>query len=101
MLSCAAITLAVKLAPRSAADAIIGWSSPERDELKVRVTAAPADGKANAALIKLLAHELGVAKSAVTLVRGGSARHKLLSIEVDRTVFAAWAQKIAVLDTGE
>lgn len=49
--------------------------------LRAYVTAAPEDGRANAALVKLLAKRLGVAKSAITLLRGESARDKTLQID--------------------
>ena len=49
-------------------------------ELVVRLTAAPERGKANAALVKLLARELGVSGSSVTVVRGHTARHKVVSV---------------------
>jgi hypothetical protein len=49
--------------------------------LSVRVTAPPEDGKANAAVCKLVAKTLGVPKSAVRVVRGESARHKMLEID--------------------
>ena len=48
--------------------------------LKVAVTAAPEDGKANAALIALLAKEWGVAKSAISVVSGATDRRKLVEI---------------------
>lgn len=44
--------------------------------LKVYVTAPPADGKANAAVIALLAKTFGVAKSQIEITQGLSARHK-------------------------
>ena len=47
----------------------------------VRVRAAPADGGANAAVCRLLAAELAVPPSAVTIVRGASARRKLVRVE--------------------
>jgi len=50
--------------------------------LKVRVAAAPVDGEANAALIRLLATELHVARGDVRIVLGASGRDKL--VEVDR-----------------
>ena len=48
--------------------------------LKVSVTAAPEDGKANAAVIALLAREWGVAKSAISVVAGATDRRKLVEI---------------------
>jgi uncharacterized protein (TIGR00251 family) len=49
--------------------------------LRVRVTAAPVDGQANAAVCKLLAAAVGVRRSAVRVVSGESARTKLIEIE--------------------
>ncbi len=48
--------------------------------LKVAVTAAPEDGKANAAVIALLAREWGVVKSAISVVSGATDRRKLVEI---------------------
>lgn len=48
--------------------------------LKVSVTAAPEDGKANEAVIALLAKEWGVAKSAISVVSGATDRRKLMEI---------------------
>jgi hypothetical protein len=48
--------------------------------IKVAVTAAPEDGKANAAVIALLAKEWGVAKSAISVVSGATDRRKLVEI---------------------
>jgi uncharacterized protein YggU (UPF0235/DUF167 family) len=42
----------------------------------VRTTAAPADGKANKAVAKLLAKYLGVAASRIELLRGQTHRNK-------------------------
>lgn len=47
----------------------------------MRVTAAPDDGKANAAVCKVLADALGVPKTSVRVVRGQTARTK--QVEVD------------------
>ena len=49
---------------------------------KVWVTAPPIDGKANLAVIKLLADEFGVSKSAVELVKGAGERDKLFEIDL-------------------
>ena len=48
--------------------------------LKVSVTAAPENGKANDAVIALLAREWGVAKSAISVVAGATDRRKLVEI---------------------
>jgi uncharacterized protein YggU (UPF0235/DUF167 family) len=47
----------------------------------VRVTEPPVDGRANAALVKLIAKRAGVAKGRVSLVRGERSRDKLLRVE--------------------
>lgn len=57
--------------------------------LRVRVTAVPDKGKANTAVIGLLAKALGVPKSAVTLVSGDTARLKTVAIEGDPATLAA------------
>lgn len=51
--------------------------------LRVRVTAPAEKGKANEAIIRLLAKELGVPKSAVRLVSGQGSRKKRYAIEGD------------------
>ena len=74
--------LAVKLTPGASADRIDGWDvdAGGRPVLKVRVRARPVEGEANEALVKLLAGALGVAKSAVSVQRGGQSRTKILEI---------------------
>ena len=75
--------LAVRLTPRASSDGIDGWDTDEkgRPVLKVRVRAAPVDGKANAALIALLAKALDVPRSRIILAHGDTARVKSLEIE--------------------
>lgn len=77
--------LAVRLTPRARGRRIEGMvcDADGRPCLKVAVDAAPVDGKANAALIALVASLLGVAKSAVTLAAGAGGRRKLLMVEGD------------------
>lgn len=68
----------VRLQPRASSSEVTG----ERDgKITIRVTAPPVDGKANNALIKLVANRLGIARSRVSIVRGETARDKLLEIE--------------------
>jgi uncharacterized protein YggU (UPF0235/DUF167 family) len=46
-----------------------------------RVKVPPVDGKANAALIELVAKHFGVRKAQVSIKSGASARVKLISVE--------------------
>lgn len=69
--------LKVYLQPRSSKNKIVG---PYRDGIKVRVTAAPVKGKANDALLRLLARECGVAPSSLAIVSGHSFREKIVRI---------------------
>ena len=68
----------VRVTPKAAANRI----AVDADGLiRVYVTTVPEDGKANAAVIKLLAKALGVAKSRLVLVRGATSRDKLFRID--------------------
>ena len=70
----------VRLTPRASRDAIAGFD--ERGRLLVRVTAAPVDGAANAACLRLVAKALGIAPSRVALVGGRRSRDKVLEVPV-------------------
>ena len=74
-----AIRITVRLQPRASRDELLGWN--EEGTLRVRVMAPPVDGAANAALLRLLARRLGVAKSKVSLISGATARNKIVEIE--------------------
>ena len=71
--------------PKGGRDAIDGWADEAggKRRLKVRVAAPPEDGKANDALIRLIAKALGVAKSKVKIVSGQTSRMKLIEAEGD------------------
>jgi len=71
-------TLRVRVQPRASRQAIVGWS--EADVLRVAVTAPPVGGAANHALRKVLADALGVAPSAISVVRGERGRDKVVRI---------------------
>lgn len=73
--------VAIRVTPRSAKPGIGGWrAGPDgREELEIRVAEAPADGAANAAVIKLLAKAIGVSRSQVAIVSGETSRHKRVS----------------------
>jgi uncharacterized protein (TIGR00251 family) len=71
------VTLTVRLQPRARRDEVVG----ERDGVVViRVTAPPVDGKANQALCRLIAKKAGVAPSRVEIVRGHTAREKVIRV---------------------
>ena len=75
------IRLRLKVQPKARRDGIAGSApDPEGAALKVSVGAPPEDGKANAAVIALLAEALRVAKSAVSVVSGATDRRKLVEI---------------------
>jgi uncharacterized protein len=70
--------IAVRLQPGSRRNEIAG----ERDGcLLVRVTAPPLDGRANAALCRLLAKRAGVGVRSVSIVRGARGRAKLVRFD--------------------
>jgi uncharacterized protein (TIGR00251 family) len=75
------LQLHVHLQPRASRDEIVG---PHGDNLKIRITAPPVDGKANQHLLRFLAHEFGVPKSQVNLVSGHSSRTKVVLIHRPR-----------------
>jgi len=50
------------------------------DAIRVRLTAPPADGAANEALVRFLAGRLGVPRSAIELVSGKTGRAKLVAV---------------------
>lgn len=85
------IRLHLRATPNAGLDHIDGFET--RDDgttvLRVRVKAVPDRGKANAAIIALVAKALGVPRSAVTLVSGETARFKTLDIAGDPTALAA------------
>ena len=70
--------LAVKAVPNAPRDAIMGWLG---NSLKVKIRAPASGGRANEALCNLLAREFGLPRRAVTLVKGGKSRQKILQID--------------------
>ena len=70
--------VSVHVQPGARRSAIVGWAD---DVLRVRVAAPPVGGRANDALIALLAEALGVPKSSVHIQRGAAGRRKLVRVE--------------------
>lgn len=71
------ITFNVKVIPRAARNEIVGV---EGDAVKVRLNAPPVEGRANEALVKFFAQELGVARAQVEILRGDTSRHKVVRV---------------------
>lgn len=88
------IRLNIKVTPKSSADRIQGWAEDEDGApglgrvLKIAVTAVPEDGKANKAVIALLAKRLKLPKSAIEIASGHTARRKTLLIDGDEALLA-------------
>ena len=59
----------------------------EDGRVQLRVTAPPADGAANDAVVRLLAAALDVPRSDLTLLRGASARVKLIGVALGSSHF--------------
>ncbi|WP_025030914.1 DUF167 family protein [Nitratireductor aquibiodomus] len=80
------LALFVRLTPRSARDAIEGMaeSADGRCHLKARVRAVPENGKANTALEKLLAKQIGVPSSAISVAGGATSRLKTVELKGNR-----------------
>jgi len=72
------ITLTVRVTPRSARTEVVGFVG---DVLHVRLSAPPVDDAANGACVDLIAGQLRVPKSNVTVIRGRKSREKVLLIE--------------------
>ena len=88
----------LRLTPKSGRDALEGIEAlaDGRLVLKARVRAAPEDGRANAALIALLATALHAPKSALTLVSGQTGRLKKIHVAGDpASLMTALAQLLA------
>lgn len=87
----APVRFAVRLTPKGGRDAIEGWveGADGKRYLKARVAAPPEDGKANEALVRLLAKALGSAKSKVRIVSGASSRMKIVEAKGDAQLLLA------------
>ena len=71
----------IRVQPRASRNAVeIDGDRPDV-KIIVRVTAAPESGKANDAVVALLAKRLGVPKRSVHIVRGHKSREKRISID--------------------
>ena len=71
------LTFNVRVVPRASRSEVVG----EHDgALRVRIAAPPVDGAANEELVRLLARELGVSRSAIRITGGHTSKLKLISV---------------------
>jgi uncharacterized protein (TIGR00251 family) len=87
-----AATISIKVVPGASRDRIVGRYG---DALKVQVSAPPEGGKANKAVLALLADALGVRPNQLRLVRGHANSRKV--VEVDGVGQALVAARLAAL----
>jgi uncharacterized protein len=88
--------LRLRVAPGSASPGVVGRHG---DAWKLRVGAVPERGKANDAVLELLAQTLAVPRANVTLVSGGASRNKIVELtgiepdEIERRLATAGGQE--------
>ena len=89
------VHVAVRVAPRASRDAVQGTTA-DSSALKVAVTAAPEGGKANRAVIRLLAKQWRVPRTAISVAAGATGRNKVLRVAGDpddlRRRLETWAE---------
>jgi uncharacterized protein (TIGR00251 family) len=84
------LVLRLRVQPRASCDE---FAEALGDQVKVRVTAPPVEGKANAHLVRFLAKTFGVPKAQVSLESGVSSRNKQFRIVAPRTLPPAVARR--------
>jgi uncharacterized protein len=74
------LTIDIKVIPKSSKNEIVGLL--DNGALKVKITAAPEKGKANAAICALLANQFGVPKKNVRILRGETSPLKQVAVQL-------------------
>ena len=94
------VILTVRLTPKGGRDAIDGIEATAdgKSVLKVRVRAAPSEGEANDALVRLIAKVVGVPPRAVNLITGHTSRLKRLKIDGSAIALAEALERICGTD---
>ena len=84
--------LSLKVVPGSSRDEVVGWLG---DSLKVKVKAPPEKGRANEAVVTLLADYLGVDASSIAVVSGHGSPAKVVAVDGmdDDAIRAAFARE--------
>ncbi|MDR2419871.1 MAG: DUF167 domain-containing protein [Puniceicoccales bacterium] len=68
----------IKVIPRASSNAVIGW---ENGILKLKVQAVPEDGRANKAVIEVLASHWGIPKRSIIILSGEKSRQKRIQVK--------------------
>ncbi len=94
------LSFRVRLTPRGGRDAVEGWSrgADGAEHLKARVSVPPEDGRANSALITLLAKALDLPKSTIRIAGGQTARIKTIEIS---PATATAAERLQAMETAK
>ena len=71
------LAVSVRVQPRASSNEVL---DVRNGRLQIRTTAAPADGKANKTVVRLLASFFGIAPSRIRVIRGQTQRNKVLQI---------------------
>ncbi|HWJ94916.1 MAG TPA: DUF167 domain-containing protein [Telluria sp.] len=72
------VRIAVQITPNAKKTEVVGVHD---DALKLKLQAQPIEGRANEALVKFLASQLSVPKSAVTITHGHTNKRKLVEVK--------------------
>ena len=70
--------IAVRVHPNAARNEVVGFIG---EVLQIRVAASPVKGKANQELIAFLSKVLGISKSRIGIIKGHTARNKVIAID--------------------
>lgn len=80
------LLLYLKVSPGASQNKIGKLMNGEQQRLKIYVTAAPEDGKANESIIKLLSEKLSIPKSLFTITKGLTSSEKMISIKIKSNI---------------
>ena len=72
------VSITLRVTPSASRDAVVGWQG---DMLRLRVAAPAQRGKANEAVLRLLASALGIERRRLRIVRGHTSRQKMVSVD--------------------
>ena len=72
------LKIKIKISPNSSKNEII----KNKDEVKIKITAQPIDGKANKALIEFLSKEFKIPKTSIEILKGNSSKEKTILFNI-------------------